>query len=803
MSLPSIRPGGLAAAMFLTAVVAFYAWTPAAFRAPWLSATPTGYYHELAEGLLGGHLHLPRAPDPRLVALPDPYDPAANAAWRVNDLSYFGGHYYLYHSAVPAVVLFAPVKLLTGRHLGEAAATFIFTAGGLAAALALLLRVRRAAFPRSPALPVAACALALAFAQGYQVVLRAGMINQVPISSAYCFLMLGLLTLWRAGENSRFAGRWLALASLACGLAVASRPNYLFTLPILLLPAALRWHADENHPSRRLAAWLAAALVPVTLVLAAQLAYNHARFDSPLEFGTRYMLGEWDQRRLASLGLGNLAVNAGHYLFSAADYHSTFPFVTAPSWQAVGLLLHAPFLWLLPLLLLAWRASVGPAARMLLVAVAWVAGVNFLVLLLLPSGNPAVVLTSANARYSLDFQPALVLLACLAVLGAAQAWVDRPARKVLAGLAAALALVSAIIGLSLDFQRYPAEAYRPLAQVLSRPAWWWQSLHGLTYGPVGLKLQLPADRIGAYEPLVATGDAQGGELLHVFYEAPGIIRLGLVDNLAVGPVSGPIAVDYAQPHVFEVHLGSLYPPDGHPALAGLSDAAIATLRRRLVVRIDGRIVFEAPAYFRSNSAGRVLIGRTDFLLAYAQEKFTGRILEATRGPLVPPAGLTDHAPAYGTLRLRLEFPPNRTGVTEPLVTTGIPQAGDVLHVTYRADGAVRLGFDHWGKPGLITEWIEHAAAGAHTLDLSTGALYPPEGHAALAALSPDERRALKERVHIVFDGRVVLDEAFATYDSSPYDVVPGRNPIGASSSVYGFTGRILESSRLPFPPATR
>lgn len=800
---PRITPGRLAVSLFLAVVGCFYAWAPATFRQPWLTTAPVGYYHELTEGFLGGHVHLPREPDPRLVALADPYDPVANAPFRLNDLSYFRGHYYLYHGAVPAVVLFAPVKLLTGRHLGEGAASLIFTAVGLAAAVVLLRQIRQNVFPRSSTLLAAACALALALAQGYQVVLRAGTVNQVPISSAYCFLMLGLLALWHARENSRSATRWLVLASLACGLAVASRPNYLFVLPVLLLPLALRWRAGELHPPHRLAPWLTAAIVPVALVLAAQLAYNHARFDSVLEFGTRYMLGDWDQRRLAPLGLGNLAVNAHHYLVSTASYQATFPFVTAPSWQAVGLIRHAPFLWLLLLLPLAWRASTGPTARMLLIAVAWVAGVNFLVLLLLPSGNPAAVLTSANARYLLDFQPTLVLLASFAALGAAEAWAGSPApRRLLTGVVLALALVSAMVGLSLDFQRYPPEAYRPLTRLLNRPAWWWQGLQGRVYGPVHLKLELPANRFGAYEPLLATGSGEGGELLHIFYEAPGVIRLGLVDSLAVGPASGPIAVDYAQPHVFEIHLGSLYPPDIHPALDDLTDAQVATLRRRLIVRLDGRTVFEAPAYFRPNVSGRVLVGRTDFLMAYAQDKFTGRILSVTRAPLVPPAGLADQAPAYGALRLRLEFPTDRAGVTEPLVSTGIPQAGDLLHVTYRHDGAVRFGLDHWGKAGLTTEWIEPTAS-AHTLEFSSGALYPSERDTALAALSLDERRALKERVRLVFDGRVVLDAGLAAYDSSPYDVVPGCNPIGASSSVYRFTGRILESARQPFPSSAR
>jgi len=55
--------------------------------------------------------------DPRLAALPNPYDPNARAAlfypW---DASYFGGHYYLYHSALPVLLGYVPLKYLRYRY---------------------------------------------------------------------------------------------------------------------------------------------------------------------------------------------------------------------------------------------------------------------------------------------------------------------------------------------------------------------------------------------------------------------------------------------------------------------------------------------------------------------------------------------------------------------------------------------------------------------------------------------------------------------------------------------------------------
>jgi len=803
----SVSLGRLATVLFLAAVAAHYAWTPASFHARWLTPQPTDYYHELADGFLAGQLHLPRTPDPRLVGLTDPYDPAANAPYRINDLSYHSGRYYLYHSAVPALVLFAPVKLFTGNHLGLAPATWVFCLAGTVAAVLLLLRLREDFFPLCPRLLVAASVVSYAFGQGYHVVVRSGTVNQVPIASAYCFLMLALLGLRRALLPGPSAWRWLGLASLCYGLAIASRPNYVFGTVVLLVPVFLLWRTDGFRFSTSLLRPLLAAGTPVTLVLVSLLVYNAARFGDPLEFGMRYMLGAWDQRTLPPLGLGNLGINAHHYFVAPSRFHLQFPFVTAPSWQATGLLWHNPFVWLLLLLPMAFRpaASAGrPGPGALLFVLGCAAGTNLLTLLLLPSGNAAAVLTSANARYVLDFQPALMLLACVGVLAAGDRLAFRAwPRRLLTGLASGLALLSVAAGLSLDFQRYPPEAYRPLARQLSRPAWWLEKIRGIEYGPVDLEVLLPADKIGAYEPLLTTGTAQAGELLYIFYEAPGQIRLGLVGSESLGPASGPIAVDFAQPHRFTLHLGSLNPPVTHPSMAAFDEAQVATLKRRLLVQIDGRTVFTAPAYFHPNDGARPEVGRASFLRAYAQEEFTGRIISTARQPVAPPAGLEVSPPGFGPLRLRVTFPTDRTGVTEPLLSSGIPQAGDLLHVTYRADGAVRFGLDHWGHRGLLSDWLVLDPRGEHVIEFSSPSLYPPDRHTLLADLSPDGRRALKERLRLTIDGRVVFDDRFPAYESSPYDVVPGRNAIGSSSSVYGFTGRILESSRLPFPPATR
>src|SRR4029079_1869220 len=85
--------------------------------------SPEDIYGHLTEALLGRHADLNMGPDPGLLALPDPYDPAANRVYRIgrltHDASLFEGRFYYYFGLAPVVVLFAPFRLLTGSYLRE------------------------------------------------------------------------------------------------------------------------------------------------------------------------------------------------------------------------------------------------------------------------------------------------------------------------------------------------------------------------------------------------------------------------------------------------------------------------------------------------------------------------------------------------------------------------------------------------------------------------------------------------------------------------------------------------------------
>src|SRR5437588_657163 len=71
----SLPPGLL----LIPLVAAFYVWTTTSSGYAFEWGTHQGdFYNSLADGFLAGHLYLPVAPLPALLALKNPYDPVAN-----------------------------------------------------------------------------------------------------------------------------------------------------------------------------------------------------------------------------------------------------------------------------------------------------------------------------------------------------------------------------------------------------------------------------------------------------------------------------------------------------------------------------------------------------------------------------------------------------------------------------------------------------------------------------------------------------------------------------------------------------
>ncbi|HUJ71973.1 MAG TPA: tetratricopeptide repeat protein [Verrucomicrobiae bacterium] len=412
-------------------VIGVYAYTARlGALQPLTQPAADNYYNLLVRGFRDGQLSLKKEAPPALAQLADPYSATPDVfnqsgSGRTMDMSYYKGRLYLYFGVTPALLLFWPFVALTGHYLSHGQAVVIFCAVGFLASAALLFALWRRYFAEVSVWVVVACTLALGLATGVPLLVSASDVYEVAISCGYMLTMLTLAAMWRAVHEPERGWRWLAVASVAYGLAVGARPNLLFGGPILLVPLVQSW-----RERRRVWGLLMAATVPILLIGFGLMLYNELRFDNPFEFGIRYQLAGQRQVTQQFFGLRNLWFNVRVYFLKSVGWSRHFPFVqpmTSPPLppghgnmqRPFGILTDVPLVWLALAVPLAWRSQSTPAASILrwfVLAVALLFGI---------SASSLCLFRGASFRYEADFLPALVLLAVVGILGLERWLADR------------------------------------------------------------------------------------------------------------------------------------------------------------------------------------------------------------------------------------------------------------------------------------------------------------------------------------------------------------------------------------------
>lgn len=261
-------------------------------------------YERMTDALLEGHLYLDVEVNPALLALENPYDPdardAAGASYRW-DHAFYNNRYYMYFGVVPVFLLFLPYRLATGVNLTTYHATQVFVALYICGVFALLLALARRFFPKLSLALYLLLSAAFSWVSVWPSV-GAPAMYCTAISSALCLEVWSLYFFARAVwfEERDWRGiLWAALGSLLGALAFGCRPpvalGNLLVLP--MLAAYLhRWKLDAGRVGKLL---LAAS--PYAVVAALLMAYNHARFGNPFEFGQSYQLTTFDISAMGSL----------------------------------------------------------------------------------------------------------------------------------------------------------------------------------------------------------------------------------------------------------------------------------------------------------------------------------------------------------------------------------------------------------------------------------------------------------------------------------------------------------------------
>jgi Flp pilus assembly protein TadD len=419
------------------------------------------YYNLLVAGFQRGQLNLPVAVPEGLARLPDPYDPKANEEFRgtrylgdrLHDLSYFRGRIYLYFGITPALVLFAPMRILVGYDVSHAQAALAFSAIGFLASAALIVVIWRRSFAEVRPWAVCAGVLAAGLATSLPVVLHRPEVWEVAVTCGYAMMMLTFCAIWQALHSQR-TGTWLAIASTCLGLAIGARPSLLLCAPILALAV---WHLARVAPPQLglkrtgrlgIGRGCVAAFGPLLVIGVGLLAYNYLRFGDVFEFGQRYQLAGERQGGAPHFAVSQLWTNIRLYFLSTAGWSTTFPYVTfipvpplPPTHGGVeypyGLLTNTPFVWLAVAAPFAWkRAGNGAALRAL---------VGMIVFAFAITAFALCCYYGTCVRYELEFSAPLVLLAVMGWFGLVAGASRWPARRRLVRVVAAASLAYSIM----------------------------------------------------------------------------------------------------------------------------------------------------------------------------------------------------------------------------------------------------------------------------------------------------------------------------------------------------------------------
>jgi hypothetical protein len=214
------RPA-FAAVVLLAAIGLIQLWLFSCGRM-WSWPKDTIYYPVLADAFMHGQVTLRVQPRPELLALPDPYDPAANQSYRWHDAVLFSGKYYLYWGPVPALIEAAICFVLGigSPDIGDQQIACVFVFSTVVMATILLVQVKEHLFPNLGAAAILPAVLTLGLGAP---ALRIGGVYGAAIAGGQFFLLAGVCAAWFGLARGRARPLWLMAAGECWALSAGSR----------------------------------------------------------------------------------------------------------------------------------------------------------------------------------------------------------------------------------------------------------------------------------------------------------------------------------------------------------------------------------------------------------------------------------------------------------------------------------------------------------------------------------------------------------------------------------------------------
>lgn len=400
---------GLFLIIIAIVIFSYAAFSPSLAKLFLFTKNPPGYYQSLTKGFLSGQLSMSTKPSKELLSLQDPYDPAQNKKYYLNDLSLYNGKYYVYFGPLPALTFFMPIKVLTGYYASNSLAVFFYLSIGFIIMFLTLIKIKEYYFPKLSNNVLIPSGLMIAFASTAPYLLARPAIYEVAISSAFCCMSIALFFLLKLLHET--SAKNISLFSLFLALTVACRPH--FVLICILFVTGISIYLLKKNEKKSL---LFALLLPALCIGSALALYNYFRFDSIFEFGQKYQLNAY-KNTLLHVSSETIFQNlkTGLFIYFIQPYFFA-PIIKLPNGYSLeptaGILLSVPFVFLalfMPAQMYIYLKQKKQIIPSLQLFILFVSLIPIIIVSFLAS------LPCVTHRYEMDFLPYMIMLSIISM----------------------------------------------------------------------------------------------------------------------------------------------------------------------------------------------------------------------------------------------------------------------------------------------------------------------------------------------------------------------------------------------------
>lgn len=327
-----------------------------------LSASANGtnhqQYYSLIESFKQGKLSIDDDKiDDKLLEMENPYDYGERSAEHVNarwDEAFYNGKYYVYFGVVPALILYLPYNLVTGKNLPHYQAVCWISVALMIGIMYLLWQIIRKKYPNTPFVTYLLLSTVYGAVSGIGYAIYKPDFYIIAPLMAVAFAVFGL-AFWLSAEKTvevkdkknkvtenKVLVPWRLAAGSSCiALIAGCRPQVLLAA---VLGVIIFWNTvfkERRLFSKESIKETLAICIPFVVVAIGVMWYNAARFGSPFDFGATYNLTTNDMTH-RGMKAGRIGLGLFSYLFQPISMNGVFPFIHDfdPATAYQGLTLH-------------------------------------------------------------------------------------------------------------------------------------------------------------------------------------------------------------------------------------------------------------------------------------------------------------------------------------------------------------------------------------------------------------------------------------------------------------------------------